>query len=220
MPPDRHRAPLDRRGGWLRDRMGDVVLAGWERLAQVGSVRAGSARARRFAAFGPSSVVCFPPAALFGERAIRIGAGTLVGPGVTLSAGMSPHQDLINDRIVVIGDRCVIGRDSSIVGHLRIEIGDDVFTGPQVYITDQNHDWADLDEPIGHQAQPEGPVRIGAGSWLGAGVVVLPGVTVGDHAVIGAGCVVTRDVPQRSVVVGNPARVVQRWLPDRGWSSA
>jgi acetyltransferase-like isoleucine patch superfamily enzyme len=198
----------------------DVALAAWEWFGRRATIGAGSRRASRFGAFGAGSRICFPPAALFGEHAIRIGAGTLVGPGVALTAGMGPGQDLIGDAIVGIGDRCVIGRGSSIVGHYSITIGDDVYTGPSVYITDQNHDWERLDQPIGRQAQPELPVRIGAGSWLGTGVVVLPGVTVGDHAVIGAGTVLSRDVPARSVVVGNPARVVQRWVEGSGWLSA
>lgn len=196
---------------------GDVALAGWERFGRLAAITAGSRRAARFAAFGPGTTICFPPAVLLGEHAIRLGSGTVIGPAVTLSAGMAEGQQLLSDRIVTIGDRCVIGRGSSIVGHLQVEIGDDVYTGPGIYVTDQNHGWTDLDRPIGHQARPERPVRIGAGSWLGAGAVVLPGVTIGEHVVVGAGCVVTRDVPARSVVVGNPARVVQRWSAEAGW---
>jgi len=55
------------------------------------------------------------------------------------------------------------------------------------------------------------PVRIGAGSWLGTGVVVLPGSTIGKHVVVGAGAVVAGDLPDNSVAVGNPARVVRRY---------
>lgn len=205
---------------WARARAGDALLAGWERLARAGAIGSGSRRARRFAAFGDGSLICFPPAALFGEHAIRVGAGTLIGPGVALSAGMGPGQHLLSDRIVTIGDRCLIGRDSSIVGHLEVVIEDDVYTGPRVYVTDQNHDWTDLGVPIGRQARPERPVRIGRGSWLGAGAVVLPGVSIGEHVVVGAMTVVARDVPDRSVVVGNPGRVVQQWSPEGGWSRA
>ena len=61
--------------------------------------------------------------------------------------------------VVQIGDRCLIGRGSGIVGHLEIVIGDDVWTGHHVYITDQNHDYADLDLPISQQSQPERPVH-------------------------------------------------------------
>ena len=197
---------------------GELAFQAWSRFARVAAIRTGSRRAKRFASFGDDSCICFPVTALFGEHAIHVGANTVVGPGVSLTAGMGPGQELISDRIVTIGDRSVIGRDSSIVGHFQVVIGDDVYCGPRLYVTDQNHGWEDLDLPIGHQALPERPVHIGAGSWLGAGVVVLPGVTIGEHVVVGAGCVVTRDVPARSVVVGNPARVIQRRIPGRGWT--
>ena len=58
---------------------------------------------------------------------------------------------------------------------------------------------------------------IGAGSWLGHGTIVLPGARIGEHVVIGAGSVVTGEIPDRSVAVGNPARVIRRWEPGAGW---
>jgi acetyltransferase-like isoleucine patch superfamily enzyme len=60
-------------------------------------------------------------------------------------------------------------------------------------------------------------VRIGDGSWLGHGTVVLPGVTIGRHVVIGANSVVTDDIPDRCVAAGSPARVIRRWVEGRGW---
>ena len=68
----------------------------------------------------------------------------MIGPYVSLSAGMAPTQELLSDRIVEIGDRVLIGRNSSIVGHFHIVIEDDVFFGPNVYVTDQNHAFDDL----------------------------------------------------------------------------
>ena len=90
-------------------------------------------------------MICFPPAAILNERYIHIGAHTMIGPHVTLSAGMVPGQACLTDPVVRIGDRCLLGRGSGIVGHLSIEIEDDVWTGHNVYITDQNHGYADLD---------------------------------------------------------------------------
>ena len=108
---------------------------------------------------------------------------------------MVPGQECVTDPVVRIGDRCLIGRGSGIVGHLSIEIGDDVWTGHHVYITDQNHGYEDLDRPISVQSMPERPVRIGDGSWLGHGTVVLPGATIGRHVVIGANSVVRGEIP-------------------------
>ena len=157
-------------------------------------------------------------AALFGERYIRIGEGSVIGPYSTLSAGVGPGQVLEHDTAVRIGDRCVIGKGSAIVGHANVEIGDDVWTGPHVYVTDANHGYEDITIPIGAQFAATRPVRIGAGSWLGAGVVVLPGSTIGRHVVVGAGAVVADDLPDNSVAVGSPARVVRRYV-DGEWAA-
>jgi acetyltransferase-like isoleucine patch superfamily enzyme len=195
--------------------LGDVVDAAWRALSDRATIRPDSGRAGAFRAFGAGSAICFPVAALFGERYIELGAGTVIGPYVSLSAGVSPAHELGDTAVVTIGDRCLIGKGSGIVGHERVEIGDDVFTGHQVYITDANHGYEDRDVPIGRQFAPSRPVRIGSGSWLGHGSIVLPGATIGRHVVVGAGSVVTGDLPDFSVAVGNPARVVRATSPDQ-----
>ena len=139
------------------------------------------------------------------------GADTVIGPQVALSAGMAPGQTCITDPVVTIGDRCLIGRGSGIVGHLSIEIGNDVYTGHYVYITDQNHGYADRDLPISMQTMPERPVRIGDGSWIGHGSVVLPGADIGRNVVIGANSVVRGTIPDFSVAAGVPAKVVKQF---------
>jgi serine acetyltransferase len=192
---------------------------GWEAVQRAGMVTADTPAGRRFAAFGPGTIVAFPPGSVFGERSIAIGADTLIGAFVTLSAGMVPGQDLGPAPVLLIGDRCVIGRGSHIVAHHSLVIGDDVFTGPNVYITDQNHGYADPDVPIGRQLPTNAAVRIGSGSWLGAGAVVLPGACIGRNVVIAAGSVVRGAVPDRCVVAGVPARVVRTYSPDGGWSA-
>jgi acetyltransferase-like isoleucine patch superfamily enzyme len=199
---------------WRRARpvawsIGDVALGTHHWLSRKAVIHADSRRGRRFAAFGPGSIICFPPAALFGEAAIRIGEDALIGPYVSLSAGMAPGQELLSDSIVTIGDRCLIGRQSSIVGHLSVTLGDDVFFGPNVYVTDQNHAVDRLELPIGKQSEPERPVIIGTGSWLGTNSVVLPGVSIGRHVAVGAGSVVTTDLPDNAVAAGVPARVLR-----------
>ena len=195
-----------------------VVHRGWEAVQRAGAVTADTPAGRRFAAFGPGSVAAFPPGSVFGERWITIGADTLIGALVSLSAGMVPGQDLGPVPVLQIGDRCVIGRGSHIVAHHSLVIGDDVFTGPYVYITDQNHGYADPDMPIGRQMPSNAAVQIGSGSWLGAGAVVLPGACIGRNVVIAAGSVVRGTVPDRCVVAGVPARVVREYTAGQGWS--
>ncbi len=194
----------------------DLLLGAHEWLSRRAAITANSRRGRRFAAFGEGSWLCFPPAALFGEASIRIGDDTLIGPYVSLSAGMVPGQELLSDHIVTIGDRCLIGRHSSIVAHFEVVIEDDVFFGPNVYVTDQNHAVDDPHLPIGRQSQRESPVVIGAGSWLGANVVVLPGVTIGRHVAVGAGAIVTHDLPDFTIAVGSPARVIRERATEHG----
>ena len=194
----------------IRSTRADAVLWLWEWLSTSAAIGPNSRRGRRFGGFGDGSVICFPPTALMNERYIRIGRDTMIGPHVALSAGMAPGQECLSDPVVSIGDRCLIGRGSGIVGHLSIEIGDDVWTGHHIYITDQNHGWADQSLPISRQSQPEAAVRVGSGSWIGHGSVILPGSTLGERVVIGANSVVTGDIPSGSVAVGAPARVVGR----------
>ena len=191
------------------NRAGDAIAALWERLSVIAAVGPASRRGKKFGAFGEGSIICFPPTALMNEQYIEIGSGTMIGPHVALSAGMVPGQECVSKPVVRIGDRCLIGRGSGIVGHFSIDIGDDVWTGHHVYITDQNHGYENVDIPISQQSMPEKPVRIGSGSWLGHGTVVLPGADIGEHVVIGANSVVTGVIPPFSVAVGAPARVVK-----------
>ena len=183
-------------GSWLRGLRWRAVHWAFQTAQRDGVVTADTPAGRRFAAFGHGSLAAFPQGSVFGERWITVGEGTLIGAEVTLSAGMVPGQDLGPVPVLRIGDRCVIGRGSHIVAHHSLVIGDDVFTGPYVYITDQNHGYADPDVPIGRQMPQNAAVRIGSGSWLGAGAVVLPGARVGRNVVIAAGSVVRGTVPR------------------------
>jgi serine acetyltransferase len=196
----------------------------WREFQRAGVVTADMPAGRAFREFGRGSIMAFPAGSVFGEGWITVGEGTLIGALVTLSAGIMPGQDLGPDPVLRIGDRCVIGRGSHIVAHKCIEIGDDVWTGPYVYITDQNHGYADPDTPIGRQLPVNRTVTIGSGSWLGAGAIVLPGARIGRNVVIAAGSVVRGEVPDHCVAAGVPAKIVREhtkagWLPPRGESA-
>jgi carbonic anhydrase/acetyltransferase-like protein (isoleucine patch superfamily) len=193
--------------------LGEGVIRAWEAAVELGAIGPDTRRGKRFGHIGAGSVICFPPNAIFNERYIHIGAGTMFGPQITLSAGMVPGQRMVSDPVISVGDRCLIGKGSGIVGHLQIVIGDDVWTGHHVYITDQNHGYSDPDLPISKQVMPERPVSIGDGSWLGHGTVVLPGATIGRHVVVGANSVVTGPLPDYSVAAGVPARVIKMIEP-------
>jgi len=193
-----------------------AVHWGWREFQQAGIVTAGTPAGQAFRRFGDGSVMAFPTGSMFGEHWITVGDGTLIAALVTMSAGLVPGQDLGPDPVLRIGDRCVIGRGSHIVAHQSVDIGDDVWTGPYVYITDQNHGYSDPDVPIGRQLPVNRAVSIGAGSWLGAGAIVLPGARIGRNVVIAAGSVVRGEVADHTVVAGVPAKVVREHTTD-GW---
>lgn len=94
----------------------------------------------------------------------------------------------------------------------------------RVYISDTNHIYEDIDVPIKQQGLRDGRrVEIGRGAWLGIGAVVCGNVRIGENSVVGANAVVTVDVPDRTVVAGNPATIVRqhdgeqwRWTQPRG----
>ena len=200
-------------GRWRRAAAAGIVHAAWRQVRQIGTITADTAAGRRFAAFGPHSLIAFPTGTIYGERWIELGDSAMVGEQVSICAGMMPGHDLGSEPVLRIGDRCVIGRGSHIVAHQSIDIGDDVYTGPYVYITDQNHGYADPDLPIGRQWPVNAPVRIGPGTWLGTGVVILPGAVIGANVVVAAGAVVRGQFGDRCVLAGVPARVVRTFGP-------
>jgi maltose O-acetyltransferase len=108
---------------------------------------------------------------------------------------------------VRIGERCAINHDVLLIARDGIEIGDDVVLSARAMILAAGLDPATFGS-AGERGYREGPVKIGSGAWIGAGAIVLPGVTIGELAIVGAGAVVTRDVPRSAVVAGNPARSV------------
>jgi len=203
--------------GPLRRAGAHLVHSAWDIAGELAAIGPDDQRGRRFGAMGKGACLLFPQGAIYNEHHIHVGEGTMVGPNTCLTAGMAPGQEMPTDPVVRIGARCVIGRGSHIVGHWSIEIGDDIQTGPYVYITDQNHSYEDPVEPIGRQWPTEAAVRIGSGSWLGANVVVLPGADIGEHVVVAAGSVVRGVIPDHCVVAGVPAKVVRRWIEGRGW---
>lgn len=196
---------------------GEVTRWAFRMVRSVGAIGPRSRIAKRFGSFGQGSLISFPYETIVNPESIHIGENTLFATYVSLSAGFGPaHKDLA-PRIVTIGDRCLLGRGSTVIGHESITIGDDVWTGHHCHITDMNHGYEDLDMPISRQGSPPRPVVIGDGTWLGHGVVVLPGAHIGKHVTIGAGSVVIGEIPDYSVAAGVPAKVLRRHLPETGW---
>lgn len=112
-------------------------------------------------------------------------------------------------RGLVLGDHAQLGENCRIGPF--VTIGAEVVMGPDVVIMTTAHAFEDPRTPIRLQGDLAiRPVVIGADAWIGTRVVILPGVTIGKGAVIGAGSVVTRDIPPMSIAAGNPARVIRQ----------
>ena len=199
-----------------------VVSTGVQRLwrwaERAGTVAPDDPAAKRFHAMGAHSAIAFPPGDVFGESRISIGSGTLIAAFVSLSVGMpGEYIDPKGEPVITIGDRCLVGRGSSIIARRRVEIADDVTIAPAVYVTDHNHSYANVQIPIGQQWPAEDDVSIGEGSWLGSGVIVLPGAHIGRHVTVAAGSIVRGEIPDYSVIAGVPAKVVRRYTDGEGW---
>jgi acetyltransferase-like isoleucine patch superfamily enzyme len=105
--------------------------------------------------------------------------------------------------VLTIGKGTYLNRNARVVCHVRIDIGDNCKIAYDTVIMDTD----EHDVPGGTGPQP---VSIGNDVWIGTRAIVLKGVTIGDGAIIGAGAVVTRDIPARSLAVGQPARVIRQ----------
>lgn len=111
-------------------------------------------------------------------------------------------------RGISVGDRSAIGMDALVIGPLIV--GNDVMMGPRCTLISNNHAQSSTKIPMNKQGYaPSKPIVLGDDVWIGAGVTILPGVHVGSGSVVGAGSVVTRDVPALVVAAGNPARVIR-----------
>lgn len=109
---------------------------------------------------------------------------------------------------VTIGNHTRIGLHNTIIG--PVTIGSHVNLAQGITITALNHNFKDTEKRIDEQGISTNPVTIGNDIWIGANAVVLPGVIIGDHSVVAAGAVVTKDVPSHSLVAGVPAKVIKQ----------
>ena len=203
----------------FRRLLGECVRGLRRYVNEVAIVGPHDAYAKRFEYFGRGAALMAPQGVIYNERYLSIGDETLIGPNVCLTAGISGDQTMLSSPVVSIGRKCIIGRGSHIIGHWRIELGDEIQTGPYVYITDQNHSYLDPDQPVGWQTPSEAAVSIGSGSWLGANAVILPGTVLGKNTVVAAGAVVRGTFPDHVVIGGVPAKVLRHLDPVKGWQA-
>jgi len=109
-----------------------------------------------------------------------------------------------------IGNNCYVNINFFVQASGRVTIGNDVLIGPGTYIISENHTFGNLKKLIRNQDIEKAPVLIGNNVWIGVGVIILPGVTIGDGCVIAAGAVVTKSFPKNSVIGGVPAKIIKK----------
>ena len=134
-------------------------------------------------------------------------------PGAADGVDFRPPLSIDYGERLVIGARTFINADFMVVGGGLVTIGADCLIGPRCSIYTPNHA-EDVTRRLAGWERPE-PVTIGDDVWLGGSVTVTPGVTIGEHSIIGAGSVVTRDIAAGVVAVGNPCRPVREIATDR-----
>jgi serine acetyltransferase len=146
---------------------------------------------------------------LFGR--IRFaGSGDIeFGEGVTLLGNLVPIEFTSRkDACISIGDHTFINYGLSISAHTSVDVGRHCLLGHYLNIQDTDNSVVEQSEM---ERSSKTAVTIGDHVWIGAHVIILPGVSIGQHAAVGAGSVVTRDIPAYCLAVGNPARVVRQF---------
>lgn len=147
------------------------------------------------------------PLSIKNPNGISIGKNTTISDGVFLIAeGL--HK---NEAKLIIGDGVNIGNHNHIVALHFVEIGNNVLTADNVCISDNYHQYEDIDIPISHQPiSSKKETRIGDDTWIGENVCIISS-NIGKHCIIGANSVVTKDIPDYSVAVGCPAKIVKHF---------
>lgn len=172
-----------------------------------------------FAAFGPYSELGLPTVSIENPAGIHVGAFVKIGAFAVLEA-LVPERGVT----VRIGDGAYIGNFSRITAVREVVIGEEAMLADRVYVSDTGHVYEDVSQPIKRQGLRDGRrVEIGRGAWIGIGAAIVGNVRIGENAVVAANTVVRSDVPDFTVVAGNPAQVVRRhdgdaweWMTPRG----
>ena len=111
-----------------------------------------------------------------------------------------------------IGHRVTATASLQVFAQQSVVVEDDVMFASNVFLNDGSHGYRTATLPYKYQPIVNiAPIVVGRGSWIGQNVVIMPGVTIGEHAIVGANSVVTESVPPRCIAAGSPARVLKRW---------
>lgn len=163
-----------------------------------------------FKSFGKRSMIKFP-FKVWGKKYIDIGKDVFIAENSFLCA-VDNYNNYTYHPHISIGDHVTIGSNFFVTSISEVAIKDNVLISDRVFIGDNIHDYRDIKKPIIDQkVASKGKVYIGEGSFIGVNAVILPNVNIGKHVVVGASAVVTKDIPDFTVVSGNPARIIKKY---------
>lgn len=169
----------------------------------------GAMKKAEFGGFGKESTIMKPFLQLSGCNNIRIGNNTTILSNARLAVyGKGSKAN------ITIGDNCYVGFGFSALAsaNANIDIGNDVLFASNVLVTNENHGIdPESNIPYMDQKLNAKDVKIGSGCWIGEKVCILSGVSIGEKCIIGAGSIVTKSIPDYSIAVGNPARVIKQY---------
>jgi len=135
------------------------------------------------------------------EATVRLGRWSWIGHGTKIRA----HEGTVE-----IGAKTVLGQECTISSFQHVAIGRECIVADRVMLIDFDHGVVEVERPVRLQGIYKRDVDVGSNCWIGYGACILRGVTVGDNCIIGANTVVTRDVPDDTVVAGAPAKVLRK----------
>nr|WP_161129618.1 DapH/DapD/GlmU-related protein [Photobacterium lucens]MZG79984.1 acetyltransferase [Photobacterium lucens] len=160
----------------------------------------------------PNAKIVRFPSVFRGRKFFKFGKGFVTGYNCRID--VVSNEDTLQ-HVIIFGENVQINDNVHIAAGKKIQLGNNVLIASRVFITDHNHGSfpfeSEINTPISDRKLSFDAVNIEDNVWLGEGVIVLPGVTIGKNSIIGAGTIVTKSIPENSIAVGNPARVIKEF---------
>lgn len=161
-----------------------------------------------------------------GKKNLKFGEGFTTGRFCRFDLLSANQKVNSNEPTLIFGARCKLGDSVHIVASKKITIGNDCLFASKIFISDTSHGYYRGESPDSPLNPPDkrdlvtSKVIIGNRVWIGENVTILPGVHIGDGSIVGANAVVTKSVPENSIVAGNPAQVIKVFnLVEKRWES-
>jgi acetyltransferase-like isoleucine patch superfamily enzyme len=167
-----------------------------------------------FKKFGQGSIIKYPYR-IWNKQKIEIGSQVFIAENSFFAIPNQIKSQIFNSN-VKIGNNVRIGSNLILACINSVVIEDDVLMADRVFISDTIHAYSDVNNPVLTQPlESKGKILIKSGSFIGVNAVILPGVSIGKHSVVGASSVVTKSVPDYTVVAGVPAKIIKKYSKEK-----